>query len=160
MRILIAAVFSALLLMLHGTPVHKQAVHRASVRKTTAVAKPSATQKAVLPQPVKVASATLVVQGCNAYIELIDQYNWDVHIAEAVMRAESGCNPNATSRPNWNGTVDRGLFQVNSIHADMVSSLSALYDPATNVATAYRIYSGGGWGRWTTYTNGAYLNYL
>lgn len=59
MRILIAAVFSALLLMLHGTPVKKQVVHKASFVKKTAVAKPSATPKAVLPQPVKEAVQTV-----------------------------------------------------------------------------------------------------
>lgn len=124
------------------------------------------TKASIAPTPVQaIAAATvqpIVAQGCDAYRSLIDQYNWSTKIAYAVMRAENpGCNPASTSLANWNGTVDRGLFQVNSIHADMVNgNLDALYNPAINIATAYRIYSGGGWERWTTFTSGKYLSYL
>jgi hypothetical protein len=48
-------------------------------------------------------------------------------------------NPNAYNAGNY------GLFQVNAIH---VSDPSALYDPETNVATAYRLYLARGWQPW------------
>lgn len=162
-RIIITILLSAVLLLtLQKTPVNKQVLQRVSVLKTTVVPKVPTARKVVQPQPVTeaVVIPQPVAQGCNAYITLIDQYHWDTRIAAAVMRAESGCNPNAIGY-NTNGTADRGLFQVNSIHADMVDGdLGSLYSPATNVATAYRIYSGGGWERWTTYTSGKYLRYL
>lgn len=107
------------------------------------------------PEPV----AAVTPQGCEAYRSLVSQYDWDVHIALAVMEAESSCRADATNS-NTNGSVDRGLFQVNSVHSDMVPSLGQLFDPATNVATAYRIYTGSGWRAWNAFTAGRYLQFL
>ncbi len=78
------------------------------------------------------------------------------------MQAENtSCDPSSTSPVNYDGSVDRGLFQVNSCHADKVQgTLSKLYDTATNIAVAYRIYSGSGWRAWTTYKTGRYLAFL
>ena len=45
--------------------------------------------------------------GCEAYTNLLAQYDWDQRIARAVMQAESGCNPNALS-----STADRGLMHL------------------------------------------------
>jgi soluble lytic murein transglycosylase-like protein len=56
-----------------------------------------------------------------------------------VAACESTMNPNAYNAGNY------GLFQVNAIH---VSDPSALYDPETNVATAYRLYLARGWQPW------------
>jgi soluble lytic murein transglycosylase-like protein len=94
---------------------------------------------------------------CNA----VNGYNWDAHTAYAICMAESSGNPEATGY-NPNGTVDRGLMQVNSIHADMVGGdLPALYDPATNIKIAYSLSKGGtDWTPWSTFNNGKYLKYL
>lgn len=46
----------------------------------------------------------------------------------AVVRAESGGNVKDVSPPNTNGTIDRGLFQVNSVHSQ--------YDPTKLVNDA------------------------
>jgi len=79
----------------------------------------------------------------------------------AIMQAESGCISNQNNAGlNSNGSVDYGLFQVNSVHRNLVNSLNDLYDPATNISVAYQIYRGGGWKAWSTYNNGAYLKYL
>lgn len=109
------------------------------------------------PAPVAVSSASTGA-GCEAYRGLVAQYNWNVNIALAVMKAESGCNPGGPPSP----TCDRGLMQVNCVHSAAVGgNLDALYDPATNMRVAYAIYTGaGGWTPWTTYTSGAYLKYL
>ena len=68
---------------------------------------------------------------CNA----VKAYDWDVRVAYAVCMAESRGNPNANNAgTNSDGSVDRGLMQVNSIHADMVGGdLDKLYDPKTNL---------------------------
>jgi soluble lytic murein transglycosylase-like protein len=75
--------------------------------------------------------------------------------------AESTGNPEATGY-NTNGTVDRGLMQVNSIHADLVGGdLARLYDPATNIKIAYSLSKGGqDWTPWSVYNNGNYRRFL
>lgn len=93
---------------------------------------------------------------CADYRGLVAQYDWDVDVAMAVMRAESGCNANILSR-----TCDRGLMQVNCVHkAKVAGNLSALFNPETNIRVAYAIYKGAGWRAWSAYKNGAYLKYL
>lgn len=66
-------------------------------------------------------------------------------MAAAVATAESGGNTEATNR-NSNGTTDRGLFQINSIHGSQSS-----YDVATNVRAAISISrNGSNWRPWCT----------
>lgn len=81
-------------------------------------------------------------------------------MATAICMAESRGNTLA-SYANTNGTVDRGLFEVNSIHADLVhGNLASLYDARTNVTVAHELWKGKGWAPWTTYWNGRYKQYL
>lgn len=82
-------------------------------------------------------------------------------MAYAICMAESGGNPNATDY-NSDGSVDRGLMQVNSIHADLVSgNLTALFDPSINIKVAYTLSHGGtNWTAWSTYNNGEYKRFL
>lgn len=58
------------------------------------------------------------------------------------------------SNKNRNGTVDYGLFQVNSIHlhdAGCPSTAAGLYDAATNTKCALRIYKSQGINAWYGY---------
>jgi hypothetical protein len=77
------------------------------------------------------------------------------NIAAAVALAESSGRSDAV-HVNDNGTVDRGLWQINSVHGYGVSS----FDPVQNARQAVSIWHGSGWGAWTTFTSGAYLRYL
>lgn len=63
---------------------------------------------------------------------------------------------------NRDGSVDYGLMQINSIHADMVGGdLEKLRDPATNIKIAYSLSRGGtNWTPWSAYNSGKYLKYL
>lgn len=93
---------------------------------------------------------------CEHYRALVSKYNWNVNVAMAVMRAESGCNPQAA---NWNDhhatcTGSFGLFQLGCFW------ISNPYNPEANVAKAYEIYSRSGWRPWGAYTSGAYRRYL
>jgi hypothetical protein len=73
MRILITVLLSAaLLLTLQNTPVKKQVVHRASVKKTTAAPKESVAQEAVLPQPVKEATQVVSIPPLTAHEQLMN----------------------------------------------------------------------------------------
>lgn len=112
------------------------------------------------------AAARVVVQagGCESYRGIVAQYNWDVRMAMAIMQAENHtCDPTRDNAGlNSDGSVDYGLFQVNSTHADLVGgNLESLRVPAVNIATAYKIYAGSNnWSPWSTFKNGAYLAHL
>lgn len=81
-------------------------------------------------------------------------------VAWAIMMAESNGNPNATDH-NSNGTVDRGIFQINSIHSAMVNgNLESLYDIQTNLMVARELFVKQGWKPWVTFNTGAYKRYL
>lgn len=76
-------------------------------------------------------------------------------IAAAVALAESGGNPNATNT-NGNGTIDRGLWQINSIHG-----ARSTFDITANAKAAIAISSNGtNWDPWTVYKTGAYKKFL
>jgi biotin carboxyl carrier protein len=79
-------------------------------------------------------------------------------IAVAVALAESSGNSDATN-VNSDGSIDRGLWQVNSVHAQY--DAKQLFDPTYNAKAAYAISSNGtNWQPWSTYNNGAYLKYM
>lgn len=173
MKVIIAAVFSVALIWLapQHTPANLNNVVRSdktvAVRQTpleqghqavvTEVATESQTEPQTTPQPeqqtVKPAAQP---QGCDAYRGIFERYQWSVSTAIAVCKAESGGNTYAFS-----STGDRGLMQINCVHADMVDyDLNALYDPSTNISVAYRVYLSQGWYGWSAYTNGSYLRFL
>lgn len=85
--------------------------------------------------------------------------------AVAIAMAESSCNPSAigynpadASCPS--GSVDRGLWQINSCWHPEVSDTCA-YQSQCNAHEAYRIsYSGTYWSPWSTYNGGQYRAYL
>ena len=79
-------------------------------------------------------------------------------MAIAVALAESGGDPGATDH-DTNGTVDRGLWQINSVHRTY--SAACDYDPACAASAAYAI-SGGGtnWSAWVTFEHGEEIAYL
>jgi soluble lytic murein transglycosylase-like protein len=75
--------------------------------------------------------------------------------------AESGGNPLAHNKANSNGTDDKGLMQINSIHVDSgLISDGDRFDPQKNMAAAYAIYKGSGYRAWSSFNNGSYLNWL
>ena len=76
----------------------------------------------------------------------------------AIAMAESSGNPNATNN-NSNGTVDRGLWQINSVHSQFDPN-RLLTDPLYNAQAAVAIEKSSGLGAWTTYTSGAYKQFL
>jgi hypothetical protein len=85
--------------------------------------------------------------------------------AVAVGMSESSCRPdaylsNGPTKGCPNGSVDRGLWQINSCWHPSVSK-SCAYDAQCNASAAYRISSGGAnWRPWVAYTNGRHEGYL
>jgi hypothetical protein len=76
-------------------------------------------------------------------------------IASAIAEAESSGRADATDNDS-NGTQDQGLWQINSSHG-----LSNMFSPMANARAAVQI-SGNGtnWDPWTTYTSGAYQEFM
>jgi len=80
----------------------------------------------------------------------------------AVMQAESGCDSTSDNTGlNRDGSNDKGLFQINSIHRDLIGDTER-FDPARNIDVAFQIYRGAkyNWTPWSAYNSGAYLKYL
>lgn len=108
-----------------------------STKSQIPVATPPATAAVAVPTPST---------GCSGYLPLIEQYNWPVNTMYAIMQAESSCNPYA-----YNSSGCYGLFQLYG---------QDITDPAANIAAAYQIYLSQGLSAWSSYTSGAYLQYL
>ena len=78
--------------------------------------------------------------------------------AVAVAGAESGWNPSAT-HVNSNGSTDYGLWQINSVHADLLASGNWQL-PADNARMALAVWKSSGWSAWVTFNSGAWQGYV
>jgi Lysozyme like domain len=76
--------------------------------------------------------------------------------AAAVALTESSGNPRAQHNDS-NGTVDRGLWQINSVHG---YSPSSSFDAQDNARQAVAVWRSSGWDAWSTFKDGAYLAHL
>lgn len=79
-----------------------------------------------------------------------------LEIAIAIAEAESHFDANIVS-----GSNDWGLWQINKPTWDKIYDWSRILNPAYNAYAAYQISKGGtDWHDWSTYKNGAYLQYM
>ena len=79
--------------------------------------------------------------------------------AVAVMTAESGRYVEAW-HDNVNGSQDRGLYQINSIHDASISPQQA-YKAIPNAQYAFKLSKEGtDWDPWYAYVNGAHKKYI
>ncbi len=94
---------------------------------------------------------SLSCSGLEALWESAGGSSGTAFMAAEIARAESGGQQYSTDN-DGNGTVDRGYWQVNSIHGAL-----STYDPAGNARAAVEL-SGDGtnWSPWVTYQTGAY----
>ena len=82
-----------------------------------------------------------------AYIWAKFGTGWQGQVAQCIARHESGYNQYAVDNDS-NGTVDRGIFQINSVHG---YASSILFDWQSNVDIAYDMSGGGNdWNAWAT----------
>lgn len=104
-----------------------------------------------------------IIQAIQAADGKGQQKNWDAKTALAVVRAESDCRFDAVGQ-NTDGTIDRGYWQINSIHPGITPEQYG--DPIASTNHAYGIYlaeknrSGNGWKAWSSYNNGSYKKFL
>ena len=80
-------------------------------------------------------------------------------VAAAIALAESSGNPSSVSPRNADGTVDQGLWQINSSHNTWATNP---LDPLSNAQYAVQLYNGAKqtFSDWVAYNNGSYLTYL
>lgn len=122
------------------------------------------TQQAVPVKPEKIEQPTQpqvaeskpddITDGVWEWKSLVEQYFPQSEVINAlrIMSAENGSgDPKRISKPNRNGTIDHGLFQINTCHKNRVDGdLSQLQDAETNVRIAHDIWSEQGWKPWST----------
>lgn len=89
----------------------------------------------------------------------------DLITAVSIALAESRGNPMAKGDINVPGPGDAsyGLWQINSHwHPEFGPDFTRLFDPPTNAAAAFSIYSaaGGSFQPWSTFKTGAYQSYV
>lgn len=105
-------------------------------------------------------SGTLTPAQIGFYARQVGFSGRSLVIAIAIALAESGGSVGAINTANSNGTTDRGLWQINSVHRQY-NPQRLLTDPTYNAKAAWEISSGGtNWFPWTTYTNGRYQRFL
>jgi hypothetical protein len=82
-------------------------------------------------------------------------------IALAVQRAENPRGACEIYHYNSDGTLDWGYFQINTVHLKRPGvNLRGLLDCKANIDFAYQLYTERGFQPWTTFTSGAYRQYL
>lgn len=81
--------------------------------------------------------------------------------AFAIALAESGGRPDAKNTGNRNGSTDYGLFQINSVHADLLKS-GNWQDPTANARMAKKVFDDahGKFTPWATYNSQSYVRFL
>ena len=94
--------------------------------------------------------------GDGLAILIAEAFPENPEIMIAIAKAESGMNPQAVNH-NRNGSIDTGLFQVNSVHG--YDGLS-LFDPKKNIGAAREIYDKQGITAWASFNNGSYQKFL
>lgn len=103
--------------------------------------------------------APLTHYGAADLAALMYQHCWKTHqeniTAIAIALAESGGDIHSENH-NTNGTVDKGLWQVNSVHGFP----GDLFDPKYNLLAACSVYKSQGFNAWSTYKNGAYRQFI
>lgn len=101
-------------------------------------------------KPVEMPTIPSAPANCESYRSLVSQYDWDVETMMYAMSKESGCNPGAVGDLRTiNGVYapSCGLLQIRTLPGR--PSCDQLKDPATNIATAYIIWSNQGYQAWT-----------
>ena len=92
--------------------------------------------------------------------ETATRHGVDVEMLVAVIKAESGMNPNAVTR-NKNGTTDFGLCQFNDYwYRDLITPSVALHDPQAAVDLMCTMWRQGRQSDWIAYRNKSYLKFM
>lgn len=95
---------------------------------------------------IAIARSVGISEAGLANAALICQYDWDWWTALSVARCESGVDLYAYA----DSGDSKGVFQLHYIHAARWRDYwEGVYDPAWNIAHAYEMWTGSGWGPWS-----------
>jgi hypothetical protein len=84
----------------------------------------------------------------------------DFQVARSIAKAESGLRAEAF-HANSNGSIDLGLFQINSTHFNKKGcSMAELITLEGNAKCAYSIWKEQGWSPWVVFQTGAFRSTL
>jgi len=171
-KILLAILIFTIISQVTSTPINKQATV-AQITEPKVIATPASVKPAVedKPQVVHEQTVTPVVTSakpaCDAYDALlIENFGANqLNIAKAIMRAESGCRPDAVGDNHityvQNGTtygMSCGYFQIRILPGR--PSCEQMKNPSENIAYAGRLFRASGWRPWSAYLNGSYLKHI
>jgi hypothetical protein len=124
---------------------------------TTEPPKPSPT----VPEPWVTATTTTAKVVLTSYVPRNEleamlcnpKWQWDCEEAIAIATCESNMNPNAISKPNSDGTRDRGLMQINTVWKEAWPDeiWARILEPEVNIVMAHNAYVAGNnsWTYWS-----------
>src|SRR3954469_24161259 len=105
---------------------------------------------------------TLSASAIAGYAKNAGVSGQNIDIATAIALAESGGNTEAVNHKNHNGSTDYGLWQINSVHKDLLDRNQPWSDPKNNYHIAHELYwnRGGKFQDWSTFNSGIYATRL
>ena len=90
-----------------------------------------------------------------------NKFGASCRIALAIQRAENPRGACEIYHYNHDGTLDWGYFQINTVHLKRAGvNLRDLLDCKANIDFAYVLFTERGFQPWSTFNNGAYLQFL
>jgi len=120
-------------------------------------------QNGTLEEALSMVKGVLSAQQIAQYASDAGFSGEDLITAVAIAKAESSGNPSAynpeIAAGNPQGKGSYGLWQIN-LNAHPEFSSVNLFDPQTNAAAAFEIYSRSGFSPWSTFKTGAYLTHV
>lgn len=90
---------------------------------------------------------------------ICDKFGSDCKMALAIAKTENGTWQCDRYNINPNGTLDWGLFQINTVHLKNID-LKSLLDCKANVEYAYKLFKDQGWTPWVAYQTKSYLKFM
>jgi hypothetical protein len=89
------------------------------------------------------------------------KFGSDCRVALAIQRAENPQGKCEIYHYNTDGTLDWGYFQINTVHLERPGlNLRDLLDCKANIDFAYQLYRERGFQPWSTFKDGAYLQFM
>ena len=140
-------------------------VKRVPALPTVLPPKPTVSTEKVSTDPVKAQNDP----SDSEIAKYIKSKGWDYSIAIRLAKSENFYNLThsfvcSRTHTNKDGSIDVGIFQVNSIHRStllkMGMTMKDMEDCYKNIDFAYSwIFKGSGWEAWSAYNNGSYLTH-
>ncbi len=165
-QIVAGGLFSLVMFLFIGPNAEAAKITRKTVVRTSYAQVASTPTTTPTPTPKKATNSPVLNRDKQEIKNLVCRYfGKDCQIASAVFFAESGLRCEAVGDGSLAYTQD-GIEYGKSYGVAQIRHLPGRPDPSTlldcesNIKHAYGMWKSQGWGPWSAFTNGAYLNYL